>query len=56
MGLLFSPRQRQPLLLCSTGNFLSFLFWGSGALDRGTRVCVYVCVTSKRLMEEGGGV
>lgn len=54
-AFMLPSRQRQPLLLCSTGNFLSFLFWGSGALDRGTRVCVYVCVTSKRLMEEGGG-
>lgn len=55
MGFYISAPQSS-LLLCSTGNLLSFLFWGSEALDRATDVCVQGTSTeSEGLMEEGYG-
>lgn len=55
MGFYISAPQSS-LLLCSTGNLLSFLFWGSEALDRATDVCVRGTSTeSEGLMEEGYG-
>lgn len=53
MGFYISAPQSS-LLLCSTGNLLSFLFWGSEALDRATDVCARgTSAESEGLMEDG---